>query len=41
MDAINLVLEAGHGEVVVKVADHNVVSIKQEATRMLTKQDRR
>jgi hypothetical protein len=37
---LDIVLEAGHGKVIVEVADHVVVSIKHEATSTLLKGDR-
>ena len=40
LEAAALVKHAGHGEVVIKYADHVIVNIRYEATRALTKQDR-
>ncbi len=33
-------LQAGHGELVVKVADHKVVDVKYDVHRIISKEDR-
>lgn len=33
-------LQAGHGELVVKVADHRVVDVKYDVHRIINKEDR-
>lgn len=33
-------LQAGHGELIIKVADHRVVDVKYDVHRIISKEDR-
>ena len=38
---LGVVLEAGHGEVLIKVADHAIVSIEHKATTTIFRNERK